>query len=533
MVQTTLVCSISQILWQVIFDINNLGHIFHLMAHSLTTMISKMNAASSWSKATNAWRKILILWCLTVALDSIQIELILIWSTTNTSLVYLMRHRLLLSLRRVLLLWHTVHGVIDHICRVTELVVVSSSINVHWVWLGSGDLILTRWRVYLYIVSTSLWTPLDLILNLLGLLLIRFTNWNALTNLLLLGPIQRMHLLMRIHHYSALLIWRVAILLLLLLLHLRGVIHVDVRIIDTSVARIPFRRTRSISSLGCGIALRLPWRFGWTRNTTRGQLLLLHHLTFDLLLMKLLWWSQIKVVNYVRDICYAIIALTISLMRRIDLLATRRQISLVLRNISLILTLEPILHHFPLFVLVTLWLESTRRHDACTLESLVTYTFLTIVSFSTFLIQSLVLIFELDFFFLLLLDVLSSKMLFSLMTLKLVRCKPRINQRLLNINGSHLLLAQFTIAIGLRRWCSNRIRLLFAISALTRLFLFVLWDFLVRTSGFFFNFIRLTSRFLIHIPLIISTITSFLLVPFILVFELLLLLLLLLKALLE
>lgn len=156
-----------------------------------------MDTASSWSEATDAWGKVLILWCLTMSFNSIQIKLILIWGTTNTSLIDLMGHCLLLS-SSLLFLRYTVHRVIDHICRVTELVILSSTINIHRMWLGSSHLILTRWRMNLYIISTSLWSPFNLVLNLLGLFFVRFTNGNALTNLLLLGSVQRMHLLMRV-----------------------------------------------------------------------------------------------------------------------------------------------------------------------------------------------------------------------------------------------------------------------------------------------------------------------------------------------
>ena len=417
-----------------VLDINDLGHILHLMSHSLTSVISKMNTASTWSEATDAWWKVLILRCLTVPLNSIQVKLVLVGGAADTSLIYLMWHLLLIC---ILFLGNTVHGVIDHVCRITELVVISSTIiDIHWMRLWSSNLILTRWRVNLHIISTSLWSPLNLILNLLGLLFVGFANRNALTNLLLLGSVQRMHLLMRVHHHAALLIRRVSI----LLLHLGRCIHVDVGIVNPTVARIPFGWAWSISTLGCRIALRLPcFLSAWWNRSTRSHLLLLHHLTFDLLLVKLLRWRQIKVVDYVGNICHAIITLTISLMRRIDLLTSRWQLSLILRDICLILTLEPILHHFPLLVVIALGLETVWGHDASTLESLVTNTFLTILAFTPF--QDWVLIFELDFIFLLLLDMFRSEMLLSLMTLKLISCEPWIYQWFLNVNGAHLLLA--------------------------------------------------------------------------------------------
>jgi hypothetical protein len=48
----------------------------------------------------------------------------------------------------------------------------------------------------LLVVSTSLRSSLNLILNLLSLLFVRFTNGKTLTDLELLRSIKRMHLLM-------------------------------------------------------------------------------------------------------------------------------------------------------------------------------------------------------------------------------------------------------------------------------------------------------------------------------------------------
>ena len=89
-----------------------------------------MDTASSWSKATDARRKVLILRSLTMPFNSVQVKLVLIGGTTNTPLIYLMRHSLLL-ICRILFLGDAVHRIIDHVCRVTELVVVPSPINIH------------------------------------------------------------------------------------------------------------------------------------------------------------------------------------------------------------------------------------------------------------------------------------------------------------------------------------------------------------------------------------------------------------------
>ena len=300
-----------------VFDIYNLSHIFHLVSHSLAAVISKMDTATSWSEATDTWWKILVLRRLAMPFDGIQVELVLIGSAAYASLVHLMGH---LLISWVLFLGDAVHRVIDHIRRVAKLIVVTSAIvNIHRMRLGRSNLILTRWRVYLHIISTSLWTPLDLILNLLGLLFVGLADRNALTNLLLLGSVQRMHLLMWVHHHSAF-IWRITI----LLLHLGRRIHVDVGIIDSTVSRIPFGRAWPISTLSRSITLGLSRFLGaWWNRSSRGQLLLLHHLALNLLLVQLLRWRQIKVVNDVCNICHSVIILAISLMGRVYLLASR------------------------------------------------------------------------------------------------------------------------------------------------------------------------------------------------------------------
>ena len=164
--------------------------------------------------------------------------------------------------------------------------------------------------MHLNIISTSLWTPLNLVLNLLGLLFVRFANTYALTNLLLLRSVQRMHLLMRVHHHSAF-IRRVTV----LLLHLGRRVHVDVRVVDSTVSRISLGGTWPITSLSSGIPLRLPsFLSTWWDRSSGSHLLLLHHLALNLLLVELLRWRQIKVVNDVCNICDAIIILTYSLM---------------------------------------------------------------------------------------------------------------------------------------------------------------------------------------------------------------------------
>lgn len=106
------------------------------------------------------------------------------------------------------------------------------------------------------------------------------------------------------------------------MLHLGRRIHIDVGIVDSTVSRIPFGRAWPITTLSRSITLGLSGFLGaWWNGSSRGQLLLLHHLALNLFLVKLLRWRQIKVVDDVCDIGHSV---AISLIGRVYLLATSR-----------------------------------------------------------------------------------------------------------------------------------------------------------------------------------------------------------------
>ena len=93
----------------------------------------------------------------------------------------------------------------------------------------------------LLVVSTSLRSSLYLVLYLLSLLFVRFTNGKTLTDLELLRSIKRMHLLMWLHHQTfsnRFYLWRFL---------LRSIIYIDYRVIN-SVSRVFFWWSRSVSS---------------------------------------------------------------------------------------------------------------------------------------------------------------------------------------------------------------------------------------------------------------------------------------------
>ena len=61
-----------------IFDVDHLSHVLDPVTNSLPL-------ASSDSDLSETWGQVLVLWCLT--LDCIEVELILIASSANTSLI--------------------------------------------------------------------------------------------------------------------------------------------------------------------------------------------------------------------------------------------------------------------------------------------------------------------------------------------------------------------------------------------------------------------------------------------------------------
>ena len=181
-----------------IFHIYYLSHVFHLVtSDSLASwrVVGHVHTLTCRSKVCNAVRKILVLWCRTMTFKWIEVELILIWCSTDASFIYMMRGYSTSAM--ILFLNHlSVKRIIHHLLlRISQLVVIS-------VMCSIGRM------MNLLIISTSLRSSLKLILYLLSLLFIGFSDWDTLANLLKLWSIQWMHLLMGMHHNSSALIRR-------------------------------------------------------------------------------------------------------------------------------------------------------------------------------------------------------------------------------------------------------------------------------------------------------------------------------------
>lgn len=356
MMHVSLVLSSSEIRRQMIFHVNHLSHIFHLMAIYSLTLMTVTSAA--WSEGSNAICQILILRRRTVSFQSIKIKLVFVWGSTDGSFVDLMRnHTALIGL-----------FIINDLSWVSHLIVLTSDIHRMRLMLRISRLIWilrsSSARLHnLSVVSSSLRTALYLILNLCSLFFVWLSNRNSLADLLLLWSIKGVHLVMRSHHESTSTFrWRVLIQLIVL-----RAIHINIWIIN-AVARVSFRRGRSVSSLSRGDPPLARWLHSFgelviLRWHISLLLLLEHHLLFYLLLVQLLRRGQIKIVDYVRDICNSIgscLTIWTSCCRILTLGIIRVDLHIVR---SLVLTLESILNDLSRFVVnaLTVALKSFMR----------------------------------------------------------------------------------------------------------------------------------------------------------------------------
>lgn len=297
MVHATVVGSSSQIWRQMIFHIYNLSHILHLMSNSLISC-HIYSILSTGSEVSNAWGvKILILRCWAMSLELIELELIFIWSSTDTSFINMMCANSSMSFLFDEL---AIQWLISHLLLRVHLLVLISAMILH----------VTR-KVGLLVITSCLWSSFQLILYLLLLFFIWISDLYSLANLLELRSIKRMHLLMWVHHYSA---FMRGILKLLSIIYQR---------IIYSVSWVSLWWAWSITSLSCNFSLSLrPSRLSsylalsWLTSIKRYSrlnlsslilLLLHHHFLLNLLLMKLLRWSKIEIVDNICNVCYSII----------------------------------------------------------------------------------------------------------------------------------------------------------------------------------------------------------------------------------
>ena len=156
-------------------------------------MIDQVKSATRRSKTTNTTRQVLVLWSRTVTLNCIQVELSLIRSSWNTSFIDLRwNDSALISL--LLMQWSS-HLVIHlNLWSTTDLAVAIGTLSLICL---SQLCLLRRWlaaslsHIHLLAISTCLRPPLDLILYVLCLFFVWFSDWQSLANLELLWSIKR------------------------------------------------------------------------------------------------------------------------------------------------------------------------------------------------------------------------------------------------------------------------------------------------------------------------------------------------------
>lgn len=289
MMHISLIGSSSQITWEMIFYVNDLSHVFHIITHSLSTLAV---ALPTWSEGSNTVCKILVF--RSRAFKWVEVELVLVRGPADTPFIDLWRHLMFFAL---------ISRIINTLSRITELIKLSSS-NVHWVGLCCiiwtlGCLVCRR-VANLIAVTTCLRPAFNIILDLLLLLFVWVTDLDTLAYLGLLWSVQRIES----SSLPSTLLWRV-------LNIVRGVINIWV---VYSISWVPLWWARSLTTLRGNPPL--------TRLTSRIRsfvlilgglisliLLLKKHLLLYLLFMELLTWSKIKVINDVGNVSHTILLL--------------------------------------------------------------------------------------------------------------------------------------------------------------------------------------------------------------------------------
>lgn len=223
MVDAALVVGSSEVDRQVLTHIDDLRHVFDLIAESLSRDAAGVHELQATGcvrpEVTNAIRQILILGRRAVALDSVQVQMILVRGAADASHVHLVRYvgaalilLFLLHLLQLFLILHHLHFVVV-VDRAAHLTFLSCR------------------YVQLLSIASRLRSSLYLILYILGLFLVRVANGQALAYLHLLRLVKRVHLVLRSHATGGCLARRFGR-HLLSMLHLVAIAYVDDRVID-------------------------------------------------------------------------------------------------------------------------------------------------------------------------------------------------------------------------------------------------------------------------------------------------------------
>ena len=235
------------------------------------------------------------------------------------------------------------------------MIKVSSTADIHWIGLriNTSRFIWVIVDLYLIIIPSSLWSSLNLILNLSCLLLVRISDRYSLTNLLIMWAIKWIHLMAHCHF----------VLCLLRRVTLANVCCDDIAIVIYvynwviySLLCLSFWWRWPISSLSRRDSPLILRQLSWASYSSvllasiLLLLLLKEHLLLYLVLLKLLCWCQIEIVDYICYVCHSIVSvsgasqLLIWLIIQTSILINS---SVVYRRLS-----KPILHELSLLEFV-------------------------------------------------------------------------------------------------------------------------------------------------------------------------------------
>ena len=222
----SLISSSPQITWEMVFDVNDLSHVLHIITHSLSTLAV---ALPTWSEGSNAVCQVLVF--RSRAFKWVEVELVLVRGSADTPFIDLLWH---------LMFFGTISRIIDTLSRITELIKLSAS-NIHWVGLcciiWTLSCLVCRRVANLVTVTTCLRPSFNIILDLLLLLFVWVTNLDALAYLGLLWSVQRIES----GSLTSALLWRVF-----------DIVRVVINIwIVYTISWVPLRWTWSLTTL-CG-----------------------------------------------------------------------------------------------------------------------------------------------------------------------------------------------------------------------------------------------------------------------------------------
>ena len=142
-------------------------------------MAYSLSLASTHCDLSEPSCQILILWRL--ALNNIKVELVLIASSAYTSLICM-----------AISLFESIHWIFNW---VSELIEISATADIHRIRLWVDSLIFVRMLIdlHLIVVASCLGSSLYLVLDFSSLFFVRVSNRDTLADLLVVGPIERMH----------------------------------------------------------------------------------------------------------------------------------------------------------------------------------------------------------------------------------------------------------------------------------------------------------------------------------------------------